>query len=165
MFNLGDIIGIAVRIEQNGEKVYTKAAKGASDPLLCSVFAKLASDEIEHGKWFEALRAQAEITGIAPALEDMGKTMLQDIVGDKAFSLTETDLSEIKNIKALLDAAIEFEKDSIIFYEMIAGFVTDDKAINGLKIIIEEENRHVRQLIESFAKGEFSRGDKKYSPA
>lgn len=150
MFNLSDIIDIAVRIEQNAERVYTKATKEVSDQLLCSMFAKLASDEIEHRKWFESLRAQAGPTDIAPALEEMGKTMLQDIVGDRAFSLTETDLSKIENIKALLDIAVEFEKDTIIFYEMIAGFITVEETTNGLKIIIEEENRHIRVLTESF---------------
>jgi rubrerythrin len=156
MFNLNDIVDIAVRIEQNAEKAYSKAAKGASDPLLCSMFARLASDEIEHWKWFEALRVQAGPTGISPSLEEMGKTMLQDIVGDRAFSITETDLTKIENIKSLLDVAIELENDTIIFYEMIAGLVTDENTANGLKKIIDEENRHVRKLTESFGKGEFS---------
>jgi len=155
MFNLNDIIDIAVRIEQNAERVYTKATKEVSDQLLCSMFAKLASDEIEHQKWFEALRTQAGPTGIDPSLEEMGKTMLQDIVGDRAFSITETDLTKIENVKALFDMAIEFEKDTIIFYEMIAGFVTDENAASGLNKIIDEENRHVRQLTESFEKDNF----------
>jgi rubrerythrin len=165
MFNLNDIIDIAVRIEENAEKVYSKAAKGASESLLCSMFASLASDEIEHRKWFEALRVQAGPTGISPSLEEMGKTMLQDIVGDRAFSITETDLTKIENIKALLDVVIEFENDTIIFYEMIAGFVTDEDTANGLKKIIDEESRHVRQITASFEKGEFSRNREKCSPS
>jgi rubrerythrin len=165
MFNLNDIIDIAVRIEQNAEKVYSKAAKGASDSMLCSMFAGLASDEIEHRKWFEAIGVQAGPTGISPSLEEMGKTMLQDIVGDRAFSITETDLTKIENIKALLDVVIEFENDTIIFYEMIAGFVTDENAANGLKKIIDEENRHIRQITESFEKGELSCNSEKCNPS
>jgi rubrerythrin len=156
MFNLGDIIDIAVRIEQNAEKIYTKASKDAPVSLRSSLFAKLASDEIDHRKWFEALRPRIEPAGIVPSMEEMGRTMLQDIVGDRAFSLTETDLSKVENIKALINLAIEFEKDTIIFYGMIAGFVTDEKTINGLKTILDEENRHVIALTESFEKGDFS---------
>jgi rubrerythrin len=157
MFNLGDIIDIAVRIEQNAEKIYTKAGSDASDQMTCAMFKRLASDEIDHRKWFESLRPQLEPTGVAPSMEEMGRAMLQDIVGDRAFSLTEMDLSKVKNIKTLLNVAIEFEKDTIIFYEMIAEFVTDEKTIKGLKTIIDEENRHVSVLTESFEKGDFFR--------
>jgi rubrerythrin len=153
MFNLGDIIDIGVRLEQNAEKVYTKAVKENPVPLLRTMFTKLASDEIEHQKWFESLRDQIKPTDIDPALEEMGKTMLQDIVGEQAFSITELDLTKIESVKALLEAAIEFENDTIIFYEMIAGFITDEHAAKGLQKIIDEETRHVSVLTESFESG------------
>jgi rubrerythrin len=153
MFNLNDIIDIAVRIEQNAERVYARAEKENPDPLLCAMFTKLASDELEHQKWFESLRDQIKPTGITPELEEMGKTMLQDIVGDRAFSITEVDLAKIKNVKALLETAIELENDTIIFYEMIAGFITDEHTSKGLQKIIDEETRHVSVLTESFDKG------------
>jgi rubrerythrin len=153
MFNLGDIIDIAVRSEKNGETTYRKAMKEVSDPDFSSVLDRLATDELEHEKWFESLREQVELPGVDPALEEMGKTMLQDILGDKAFSISEADFSRIEDIKGLLELSIEFETDTILFYEMIMAFIRDEKTIDSLSSIIAEENRHVRVLTESLEKG------------
>jgi len=153
MFNLGDIIDIAVRIEKNGEATYRKAMEEVSDPGLSSALNRLATDELEHEKWFESLREQVKLPGVDPALEEMGKTMLQGILGDKAFSISEADFSRIENVKALLKVSIEFETDTILFYEMIMAFIEDEKTIGSLNSIIAEENRHVRVLTESLEKG------------
>jgi rubrerythrin len=156
MFNLMDIIDLAVRIEKNGEKTYRKAMEKVSDPLLLSILDRLAREESEHEKWFEALKGKVEAAEIDPELEEMGKGMLQGVLGDQAFSISESDFSKIENIKALLELSIEFEMDTILFYGMIGTFVEDEETINSLKAIIEEENRHVHLLTESLEKGVFS---------
>ena len=154
MFNLGDIIDLAVRIEKNGENTYRRAMKEVSNPLLSSALHRLAEDELEHEKWFTALREHVDPTGVDPELEEMGKTILQGILGDQAFSISEADFSKIENIKDLLELSIEFEKDTILFYEMIIACIEDQNTINRLNEIIEEENSHVRLLAESLEKGE-----------
>jgi rubrerythrin len=153
MFNLGDIIDLAVRLEKNGENTYRKAMKEVTDPSISSVLNQLAADELEHVKWFEDLRERVESTGIAPELDEMGKMMLQNILGDQAFSISEADFFKIDNIKELLELSIEFEKDTILFYEMILAVIEDEKTIESLNAIIEEENRHVRVLAESLEGG------------
>jgi rubrerythrin len=155
MFTLNDIIDLAVRIEQNGEKAYRKAMTEVLDPLLSSTLDRLAKDEAEHVKWFESFKARVHPSGIDPALEEMGKTMLQGILGDRAFSISEADFSRIQNAKALLEMSIEFEMDTILFYEMISAFIEDDETIKGLTEIIDEENRHIGLLRDALEKGNF----------
>ena len=153
MFNLGDITDLAVRLEKNGENTYRKAMKDVSDPHLLSVLNQLAMDELEHVKWFEDLRERVGPKGIEPELDEMGKMMLQNILGDQAFSISEADFSKIENVKELLELSIEFEKDTILFYELILAVIEDEKTIEGLNAIIEEENRHVSVLTESLENG------------
>lgn len=153
MFNLGDIIDLAVRLEKNGENTYRKAMKEITDPNLSSVLKQLALDELEHETWFEDLRKRVGSTGIDPELDAMGKMMLQNILGDQAFSISNADFSQIENVKELLTLSIEFEKDTILFYELILGFIEDQKTIESLNAIIEEENRHVQVLTESLKSG------------
>jgi rubrerythrin len=148
MFTLSDIIDLAIRIENNGEKTYRKAMAEVSDTLLSSMLDRLARDELEHEKWFESLKTQIKPSKIDPSLDEMGKSMLQGILGDQAFSITEADFSKTENVKALLEQSIEFEMDTIIFYEMIGAFVEDEGTLKTITAIIDEENRHVQLLNE-----------------
>jgi rubrerythrin len=79
----------------------------------------------------------------------MSGSILQSILGDQSFSLKEADLSKIDGVEALIQLAIEFEKDSILFYEMIGSFIEDSETSEKLNEIIAEENRHI-ELLEDF---------------
>jgi len=52
----------------------------------------------------------------------------------------------VENLKSLLELAIEFEKDTILFYQMLRSFIDDREVLNGLDNIVEEESRHVDEL-------------------
>jgi rubrerythrin len=84
-----------------------------------------------------------------PFLDEMNTSMLKDILGSQTFSLKEADVSKLRSVEELVALAIEFEKDTILFYEMIGSFMTDEEASRELKEIIEEEERHVR-LFETY---------------
>jgi rubrerythrin len=56
------------------------------------------------------------------------------------------DFSSIDHVKDLLGLAIEFEKDTVLFYEMIGTFIQDGETLNQLKAIIEEERGHITIL-------------------
>ncbi|EFK11805.1 conserved domain protein [delta proteobacterium NaphS2] len=50
MFNIWEIIEFAIRIEENGEKVYRDASTKVSDPSLVSMLHWLAEEEAQHIK-------------------------------------------------------------------------------------------------------------------
>ena len=152
MFTLSDIIDLAIRIEENGGKTYRKAMSEVADPRLSAMLKRLADDELEHVKWFETLKSRIKPSGISPALDEMGRSMLRDVLGDRAFSISEADFTSLQHMKELLDISIDFEKDTIIFYEMISSFVEDEATLKALAEIIEEEKSHVSLLRETFEK-------------
>jgi len=149
MFSLADIIDMAVQIEKNGKDTYRKAQAQVSSDVVASMLQRLADDEAEHEKWFTQLKEKAKTTAQAPELEEMGRGILQNVLGDQAFSITDADFSRIENLKSLLELSIEFEKDTILFYQMLGSFIDDRGILNGLDKIIEEESRHVEQLSNS----------------
>ena len=154
MFTLAEIIDLAVRIEKNGEKAYRKARDEVSNLSLASMLQRLAEEEAEHEKWFTGLKEEVETTAEDPRLEEMGKTLLQGVLGDKTFSIDDADFSRIKDLEGLLELSMEFEKDTILFYEMLSAFIQDEKSLDQLDMIIEEENRHVRLLEDCLEKRE-----------
>ncbi|MBN1848695.1 MAG: ferritin family protein [Deltaproteobacteria bacterium] len=148
MFTFREIIDLAIRIEQNGEKTYRKAQNEVLNPLLTPTLKRLADDEKEHIKWFEEFRDRVGGQAVQSGLEEMGKSLLQGVLGDQAFSIQEADFSKIDDLQTLLELSLEFEKDTILFYEMLSAFVTDQNTIKQLEIIIQEEKNHVRILGE-----------------
>ena len=149
MFTLGEIIDLSVRIESNGQRAYRKAQKEVTDPALASMLGWLADEEAEHEKWFPKLREGVEEALEDPKLEEMADGVLQGVLGDQAFSIDEADFSKVEDLDQLLELSVEFEKDTILFYEMLSAFIEDGQTLNQLNCIIEEENRHVRLLQES----------------
>lgn len=151
MFTLGEIIDLAVRIEANGQKAYRKAQKEVRDPALASILGWLADEEAEHEKWFPKLKEGVEEGLRDPKLEEMANGVLLGVLGDQAFSIDEADFSKVEDLGQLLELSVEFEKDTILFYEMLSAFIRDEPTLKGLARIIEEENRHVR-LLQDFLK-------------
>jgi rubrerythrin len=146
MFTLTDVRNIAVQIEQNGEETYRRAASQASDPELARIFSWMADEEKHHGELFAAIIDNRTLTAEQKELEIMGRTLLQDIVRSQTFSLEQQQLGQATGLEDLLLQSIEFETDTIGFYEFLVGFLDDPDAITQLKGIIVQERGHVRQL-------------------
>ncbi len=146
MFTLNDIFDLAVRIEINGQKAYRKGRDQVSEPALASMLGWLADEEARHENWFRRFRETVDSSSEDPRLEEMGKTVLQGVLGEQAFSIDGADFSKMEDLNNLLTLSLEFEKDTVLFYEMLSAFVEDEKVLEQLEQIIEEENRHVRFL-------------------
>ena len=149
MFSLAEVYDLGIRIEKNGEKFYRDAMKQTWSTPIAEMLKTLAEEEVKHVDFFvkriDALKQKRE----NPFLDEMGTSMLKDILGNQTFSLEDTDVSKIRSADELVSLAIEFEKDTILFYEVFGSFMTDEEARRELKEIIEEEKRHVR-LFESY---------------
>ena len=81
-----------------------------------------------------------------PFAAEMSRELFNEMLGDKNFSLKDVDFTAIENLEDLVEIFIEFEKDSIIFYEVLKPFVEDPVAREFLQKIIDEEKRHIERL-------------------
>jgi rubrerythrin len=146
MFSLKDIIDIALQIEQNGERIYRNAGGTVNDPALGSILKWLADEEVRHFKWFSALKTTVPDGGDYPEQEKMGKELLQNAVGSHSFTLEDADFSSMEKIEDLIRVAIEFEKDTALFYKMLQPLIEDQKTLEQLHAIIQEEENHAQRL-------------------
>ena len=153
MFEIKEIIDLALQIEKNGEKVYRNAIKRVTVPAVCTLLEKLADEELEHVEWFSSLKQKIKSTTDDSELMETGKTILNSILGNQAFSLDDVDLSKIDRIDDLVKLAMEFERDTILFYEMIRSFIANTEELNHLAKIISEENRHIQLFQEILNSG------------
>ena len=148
MFSIREIIDIAIKIEKNGESFYRDAMEKISNPELKPVLLFLADQEHEHAQWFEKLKHKTKKTASEQRVAEISEAMLQSLIGDQKFSLDDAELSELDTVQSLLELAIEVEKDTIVFYQMLQAFIEDSDTLDGLNEIIAEENRHIELLKE-----------------
>jgi rubrerythrin len=148
MFTTEDVLEIAVRVETNGEQAYREAARQAADPFLAGQLAALADDEQKHRLWFADLKDRLMVQPVEPEVAEMARGLFQSVFGERAFSLDEVDLARLPDMQALLEVSAELERDTIAFYEMLEPFMEDEQGRQDLAVVIEEERKHLRLLLE-----------------
>lgn len=146
MFTLNDICNIAIQIERNGERIYRAAGKGCDDPRLAQVFNWLADEEMRHAQWFESLYLPAPVPPEHEDIESMGRSLLREMMKDQAFSLEDVRIQAVTDLAGLFELSIEFEQDTILFYETLRSFIEEADTVEQLNRVISEEHGHVRQL-------------------
>jgi rubrerythrin len=140
------VLDIALRIEKNGETIYRRAIQKVSSQKLRDALKWMADEEVDHIEWFSCLKEKIQETSGGIMADELSSDMLKRLMGDQSFTLKEVDFSQIDSVDELVRIFIEFEKDSIIFYEMLAGFIKNQETFNQLQKIIAEERQHIEKL-------------------
>ena len=145
-FSADEIFVMAEQMEKNGARFYRNAAGEVSDPDKKKFLEDLANMEDAHEKTFKSMRAELSEKDKAQTVfdpEGEAALYLNALVDTRVFFEKEIDLLSMEGI---LKAAIEAEKDSIIFYLGMKDTVSENIGKNKLENIIKEEMKHVRVL-------------------
>lgn len=146
MFTLNDILDLAIRLEKNGEAVYRNACDHTGDPSLNQLLTLTAEEEVKHAQWFSNLKRNIQTGDDHHIMKEMNDALIDEYVGDQSFSLKEVDFSKIKTNNEMISVFIEFEKDTILFYEMLQSFIEDKETAKALDRIIGEEKQHIEKF-------------------
>lgn len=145
-FDAADILKFAIRIEEDGELFYNRAARMANNVEIADLFNELAAEEIRHKTFFEGLLSQ--VKHFAPPETYPGEYVayLRDYIDGKAvFSKAKREeIPEIESTSQALDFAIQREVDSIMFYQELKVFVPAKEQPPIDKIILEERGHFAR---------------------
>jgi rubrerythrin len=144
-----EVIEMAVKTEESGQKFYTNTAKKTKPKQLSELFLFLAGEEEKHAKVFRGLyRTTKESPQSIPYNFDDVQRYLQAITDSKFFLGSDKALSYISKVKtsqALLDYALAFEKETMLFYLEIGNLMKDkDKKL--VDKIVAQEKEHIRKL-------------------
>ncbi len=148
MFTINEILDLAIRIETNGESDYRNATRKTTNADLISLLEWMADEEAQHARWFAEVRERAGIPAQNPFLEEMSSELFKDLMGEESFALKDVNFSKVEQVDELLAIFLEFEKDTVLFYEMLRPFIQEDKTREQLNAIIAEEKRHIEKLRE-----------------
>ena len=148
MFSAHEILDLAVQLEKNGESGYREAVDEVTQPDLVSTLTWMADEEAAHRRWFLELKANMASGSVNPFMEEMSRHVFGGILGEKSFSHQDVDFSTVKRLDDLIAIFIEFEKDTILFYETLIPFIEDEDTLQNISKIISEENNHIKKLRE-----------------
>ena len=155
-FNVDEIFEMAEQIERNGARFYKAIAEGSPKGEVRNLFLKFAEMEEEHEKVFISMRTELSDKDKKSTLFDpegesaqylraLADLRVFDGNADEDFAFSE-DLAEEERMKRALRAAIDLEKESIVFYQGMKEFVPESLGKNKIDDIIKEEMKHVRIL-------------------
>ncbi len=151
-FNAAEVFDIAIRIEENGKSFYTKAADRVDNPEVKALFQQLAREEETHKAKFLELKAMLPPQAKEPTVPDMGNELalyIEMMAKEHIFhdaGGVDRELEAISSVSEALRLAIQFEKDSVIFFISMKEATDDTKGQHMIDLLIKEEQAHVKRL-------------------
>jgi rubrerythrin len=152
-FNAEEVLTMAVEIERNGQDFYKSASEVVGDGQVATLLADLATWESTHEALFQSMREQLdqeerEPTAIDPDDETCLylKVMADDHVFRQSAAESVAEMVKGKNTIEIVDLALRFEKDSLLFFMGMERLVTPRLGRDRIYKIIDEEIGHISYL-------------------
>lgn len=151
VFSVNEVIEMAVQIEKNGFAFYHEATKRKDLDAKAKEFIEYLRDqELDHEKTFLSLRDELdlEILEMSPDWELVAeylKTIVDGRIFNNEYSAIQLATSA-KDLHGVIDNAITFEKDTLLYFHAIADNIANPKTKATLRRIINEEVSHVLKL-------------------
>jgi rubrerythrin len=149
LFNADEIFAIGIDIEKNGYSFYSMSVDKTDDADLKKLFQKLAEWEKSHIALFESLRLRLPSSVKESDVFDQDnlihlylKAVSDSNVFVKGLSLDPEHLVWTSP-GTILNAALDFEKDSVVFFSSMKELTTEKTGMAEVGKLIVEELNHI----------------------
>ena len=143
---------MAIRAEENAGAFYRRAADLHKDKADVAFLLRLAEMEDWHKITFEKMQ-----TELAAVRQERGAYQPDDEAARYLDALADASVSEgspqladsltdEESMEDILKAAIEMEKDAVLFYLGLADAVPEELGRDSVKEVIKQEQSHVATL-------------------
>lgn len=154
IFKGTEIVEFAVRIEQNGYAFYEKVESLVKNPAAKELLAFLKEEEQKHEKVFREMLGKLDSLNVRETYAGEYEEYLKALVDNHVFGTegaAEKAVAKIENEIDVLNTALGFEKDTILFFRELKELVSE-KDQQVVEQLIKEEQSHLRKL--AIVKGE-----------
>ncbi|HAE61140.1 MAG TPA: Rubrerythrin [Eubacteriaceae bacterium] len=130
---------VALKLEVDSREYYIKQAEASEHEGLKKIFNKLADDEQRHYEYVQKMAEKNVEFKETDVLTDVKNIFTELLDNDVRF---EMDLSTIE----AYEFAKKMEQESIEYYQKMQKETTDQKALDILKKLENEERKHLLTL-------------------
>jgi rubrerythrin len=144
-----EILRVAMKIEENGERLYRHATTLTADTETKDLFGFLAGEETKHKKTFEGMLSKAEHYQPPESYPGEHLVYLRAYADNIVFSPenVEKELAGITDVATALEFAVQREIESILYYLETRNLLPDSQR-DRIDKIIDEERRHYLKLVD-----------------
>lgn len=144
-----DLAKIAMNIEKSGLQFYTILAEKTQDPQAKALFVNMGEEEKVHYDTFEKIFSRLSLTEIPELRDDDFEEYVQELVNNHVFGgdvNVEELAGEVNDPIAAIKLALDFEKDSILFFLQFKNVLLPEEQ-SLIQELIDEENKHIKRLL------------------
>lgn len=142
---------MAIHLERRGLAFYQAAADASEKADVSEVFQFMIVQELRHVEIFSNMKNRLDDDYQLPeSYPGENRSYLNSFLEDQVFSSPEQAADKARGIldpRQAVDVAIQFEKESILFYSGIKQMVRSSEH-DEIERVISEEHRHVRLLLQ-----------------
>jgi rubrerythrin len=152
------VVQVAIAAEARGAELYRELAKKfASQAELGEAFTTLARDEEGHEAHFRALQSKLPAGEQGALVSEQGQYLTALAMAERLFFAGGmiAQPERIKNPKDALERAYALERATLLYYHGMRDTLGRSEALDA---IIEEEKRHLVQVMRYLVSGAKIRG-------
>ena len=152
-FSLNEVIELAVQIEKSGYQYYNSSL-GRKDlsSRARELLTKLRDEEIKHEATFKNLRSSSDYEKLGDPIDwQEAASYLKTISDSHVFSKPDASIklaASASDEMEIIDFAVQFEKDTLIFFHSLHRSISNIPTKNIINKIIDEELSHVAMLMK-----------------
>ncbi len=150
LFGAGEIVDTAVQIEKNGKVFYEIMATKAQSEKTKEIFIFLGDEEDKHIVAFQKLSETIEQYDAPESFPGEEAEYMKSLAAEHIFTQANKGkevADKVQDDKEAIDLGIQFEKDSIVFYEAMKKAVREHEH-KILDELITQEKDHLLKLSE-----------------
>ena len=148
LLNISEILRFAIQIEEQGYQFYIETLKKIKESRILELFQFLADEEFKHQQIFKHILKK--IGSFTPPESYKGeyegymKGFLKSNILKNLDSIKET-INSVETIDDAIMIALDFERDSIVWYTAIKKYLGEDNK-EIVEKIIQEELNHIFKI-------------------
>ncbi len=145
-----DIVGKAYQIETDGYTFYAMTAERSTKPAVQELFAKLASDEVQHQAFLKSIAKNYDEKGIA-AFQMDGRMPEARALSSQIFTGKFREQAAGAQFElAVLSIGMTLETNAIKYFTGAASQATDREVKDFYQFLADWESRHYDSLQNLF---------------
>jgi len=148
LFRAAEMMDIAVEKEKRRRDFYHAAAEQFTDQRLRNLFSHLEKWEETHVAKLQQLREHVEDSSVHESYPGEYRAYVDTLIDQRIYEKTSLEQfqHDTRTPREAIERAIGFEKDSILFFQELARFVSSEGE-KTVRQLIEEEKHHIVELV------------------
>ncbi|OQY39561.1 MAG: hypothetical protein B6226_01585 [Candidatus Cloacimonetes bacterium 4572_65] len=149
--SVNEVIEFALNIERNGKEFYESALQRKDlNSKTTEILTMLRDEEIAHESYFKSIRDSEDLNNLFNSVGwEVASSYLNTIVQAHIFNDKNSAIklaAEADKPINIIEYAIQFEKDTLLYFHSINNQTKDPKAKKAITSILQEEMKHLAKL-------------------